>query len=74
MGSLGIEQELMPATGGRWARRIFLRQLGGDRPEQALLWLRGWQAGRVWFDDVSIQGVDLDSQSPDRGEGRAASR
>jgi tetratricopeptide (TPR) repeat protein len=74
MGSLGIEQEQLPATDGRWSRQIFLRRFDGSRPEQALLWLRGWQAGRVWFDDVSIQTVDIISSSSHRDESRVASR
>ena len=74
MGSLGIEQEQLPATDGRWSRQIFLRRFDGSRPEPALLWLRGWQAGRVWFDDVSIQEIDIISPSSHRDESRVASR
>lgn len=73
MGSLAIDQEQMPATDGRWARHIFLRRFDGSQPEQALLWLRGWQTGRIWFDDVSIQAVAASPSSSNRSESRLAS-
>lgn len=73
MGDLGIEQEQLPATGGRWARHVFLRRFEGDRPHEALLWLRGWQTGRVWFDDVSLQAVEASTPSSGRNGSRVTS-